>query len=109
MKSSCGECEPSYLETIKRIYFREHPMPTRLHAKTPVMYKKDEVCPLSVPPFTKLELGFMSRRFCMISVEAKFHSHPTGLNKIINFVEIDKLCRAHISNIHPCPLRWDSA
>lgn len=61
-------------------------MPTRLHAETPVMHKKDEVCPLSVPPFTKLELGFMSRRFRMISVEAEFHSHPTGLNKIRNLI-----------------------
>lgn len=82
MKSSCSVCEPSYLGKIENIYFREHPMPTCLHAKTPVMYKEDEVCPLSVSPFTKLELGFVSRRFCMISVEAKFHSHPTRLNKI---------------------------
>jgi hypothetical protein len=63
------------------LYFREHPVPTRLHAETPIMHKENEVCPLSVPPFTKLELAFMSRRFCMISVEAKFHSHSTRLNK----------------------------
>lgn len=56
-------------------------MPTCLHAKTPVVHKEDKICPLPVPSFKQLELGFVSRRFCNISIQAKFHCHSTRLNK----------------------------